>query len=192
MNFFTDDIANGINWKGLEKAVARMMGHLGWKDVNVIGGAGDKGADILADRKEGEHVKAWVVQSKAMSGDRYIGPNAIDEAIKALSFYDTQVAAVATNGEFTQTAMARQKQLEKNGYLVRTRNLKDERVVEVSLTDKAKDMITKLDSLFDERFKNFFENENDEDLEVILRALKKLSERFTQMNESLNKKIKEE
>ena len=84
------------------------------------------------------------------------------------------------------------KQLEKNGYLVRTRNLKDERVVEVSLTDKAKDMITKLDSLFDERFKNFFENENDEDLEVILRVLKKLSERFTQMNESLNKKIKEE
>lgn len=84
------------------------------------------------------------------------------------------------------------KKLEKNGYLVRTRNLKDERVVEVSLTDKAKDMITKLDSLFDERFKNFFENENDEDLEVILRALKKLSERFTQMNESLNKKIKEE
>lgn len=84
------------------------------------------------------------------------------------------------------------KKLEKNGCLVRTRNLKDERVVEVSLTDKAKDMITKLDSLFDERFKNFFENENDEDLEVILRALKKLSERFTQMNESLNKKIKEE
>ena len=122
MNFFTDDIANGINWKGLEKAVARMMGHLGWKDVNVIGGAGDKGADILADRKEGEHVKAWVVQSKAVSGDRYIGPKAIDEAIKALSFYDTQVAAVATNGEFTQTAMARQKQLEKNGYLLKLWN----------------------------------------------------------------------
>ena len=36
------------------------------------------------------------------------------------------------------------KKLEKNGYLVRTRNLKDERVVEVSLTDKAKDMITKI------------------------------------------------
>lgn len=122
MNFFTDDIVNGINWKGLEKAVARMMGHLGWKDVNVIGGAGDKGADILADRKEGEHVKAWVVQSKAVSGDRYIGPKAIDEAIKALSFYDTQVAAVATNGEFTQTAMARQKQLEKNGYLLKLWN----------------------------------------------------------------------
>ena len=54
MNFLTDDIANGINWKGLERAIARMMGHLGWKDVNVIGGAGDMGGDILADRKEGD------------------------------------------------------------------------------------------------------------------------------------------
>ena len=122
MNFFTDDIANGTNWKGLEKAVARMMGHLGWKDVNVIGGAGDEGGDILADRKEGEAVKSWVVQSKAVSGDRYIGPKAINEAIHALSFYDTQVAAVATNGEFTQTAVARQKQLEKNGYTLKLWN----------------------------------------------------------------------
>ena len=122
MNFLTEDIANGINWKGLEKAVARMMGHLGWKDVNVIGGAGDMGADILADRQERDQVKSWVVQSKAVSGDRYIGPKAIDEAIKALSFYDTQVAAVATNGEFTQTAVARQKQLEKNGYTLKLWN----------------------------------------------------------------------
>lgn len=72
--------------KGLERAIARMMGHLGWKDVNVIGGAGDMGGDILADRKEGDVVKSWVVQAKAVSGDRYIGPKAINEAIKALSF----------------------------------------------------------------------------------------------------------
>ena len=122
MNFLTDDIANGINWKGLERAIARMMGHLGWKDVNVIGGAGDMGGDILADRKEGGVVKSWVVQAKAVSGDRYIGPKAINEAIKALSFYDTQIAAVATNGEFTQTAVARQKQLEKNGYTLKLWN----------------------------------------------------------------------
>ena len=122
MNFFTDDIANGTNWKGLERAVARMMGHLGWKDVNVIGGAGDMGGDILADKTDCDVTKSWVVQAKAVSGDRYIGPKAINEAIKALSFYDTQVAAVATNGEFTHTAVARQKQLEKNGYSLKLWN----------------------------------------------------------------------
>lgn len=67
-------------------------------------------------------IRAWVVQSKAVSGDRYIGPNAIKEVINALTFYGTNIAAVATNGEFTQTAIARQKQLEKNGYTLKLWN----------------------------------------------------------------------
>ncbi len=43
MNFYTDDISNGYNWKGLERVIARLMEHLGWNDTTVIGGAGDKG-----------------------------------------------------------------------------------------------------------------------------------------------------
>lgn len=120
--FYTDDIANGYNWKGLERAVARMMAHIGWKDVTVIGGAGDKGGDILGTRDGDGSTKGWVVQSKAVSGDRYIGPSAIKEVINALTFYNTSVAAVATNGEFTHTAVERQKQLEKNGYTLKLWN----------------------------------------------------------------------
>lgn len=122
MNFYTEDIANGYNWKGLERAIARMMGHLGWRDINVIGGAGDKGGDVIATRAEGDTVKSWVVQSKAVTGDRYIGPQAVNEAINALSFYDTNIAAVATNGEFTRTARQRQAQLAANGYTLKLWN----------------------------------------------------------------------
>lgn len=122
MSFYTDDISEGYNWKGLERAVARLMGHLGWKDTIVIGGSGDKGCDILATRPEQSQIKSWVVQAKAVSGDRYIGPKAIDEAISALSFYGTNIAAVATNGEFTRTARQRQEQLEKNGYTLKLWN----------------------------------------------------------------------
>ncbi len=122
MNFYTDDIANGYNWKGLERAIARMMGHLGWKDITVIGGAGDRGGDVLATRAEGDQIRAWVVQSKAVSGDRYIGPQAINEAINALSFYETNIAAVATNGEFTRTAVQRQQQLASTGYTLKLWN----------------------------------------------------------------------
>lgn len=122
MNFYTDDILNGYNWKGLERAIARMMEHLGWKDINVIGGAGDKGGDVLATRIEGNLIKSWVVQSKAVTGDRYIGPQALNEAINALSFYETNVAAVATNGEFTKTARQRQEQLAANGYTLKLWN----------------------------------------------------------------------
>lgn len=122
MNFYTEDIANGYNWKGLERAIARMMEHLGWRDINVIGGAGDKGGDVIATRVEGDTVKSWVVQSKAVTGDRYIGPQAVNEAINALSFYDTNIAAVATNGEFTRTARQRQAQLAANGYTLKLWN----------------------------------------------------------------------
>ena len=122
MNFYTEDIANGYNWKGLERAIARMMEHLGWRDINVIGGAGDKGGDVIATRVDGDAIKSWVVQSKAVTGDRYIGPQAVNEAINALSFYDTNVAVVATNGEFTRTALKRQKELLANGYLLKLWN----------------------------------------------------------------------
>ena len=122
MNFYTDDISNGYNWKGLERAIARLMGHLGWKDITVIGGAGDRGGDVLATRAEGNQIKGWVVQSKAVSGDRYIGPQAINEAINDLSFYETNIAAVATNGEFTRTAVQRQQQLASTGYTLKLWN----------------------------------------------------------------------
>ncbi len=122
MSFYTDDISNGYNWKGLERAIARMMEHLGWKDINVIGGAGDRGGDVLATRAEGSLIKSWVVQSKAVTGDRYIGPQALKEAINALSFYDANIAAVATNGEFTKTARQRQEQLSANGYTLKLWN----------------------------------------------------------------------
>ncbi len=122
MSFYTQDISEGNNWKGLVRAVARMMSHIGWKDTMVIDGAGDMGADILATRIEGEKINSWVVQSKAVSGDRYIGPSAMQEAVNALSFYGTEMAAVATNGDFTQTAKTRQKQLEANGYTLKLWN----------------------------------------------------------------------
>ena len=116
MNFYTDDISNGYNWNGLERAIARLMGQLGGKDLNVNGGAGDMGGDIIATRQEENQIKSWVVQSKAVTGDRYIGPQAINEAINALSYYDVNTAAVATNGEFTRTAHQRQERLKANGY----------------------------------------------------------------------------
>ncbi len=122
MTFYTDDISNGYNWKGLERAIARMMEHLGWRDIKVIGGAGDKGGDVIATRAEGTQIKSWVIQSKAVTGARYIGPQALNEAINALSFYETNVAAVATNGEFTKTARQRQEQLAANGYTLKLWN----------------------------------------------------------------------
>lgn len=75
MNFYTEDISNGYNWRGLERAIARMMEHLGWKDINVIGGAGDKGGDVLATREEGTQIKSWVVHEGCNWGSLYWSPS---------------------------------------------------------------------------------------------------------------------
>lgn len=123
MYFFTEDITSGRNWRGFERAVARLMQHLGWKDVTVIGGSKDQGGDILATRKEPDgSVKSWVVQCKAVTGSNYVGVSAINEAAHALSKYDTQVEVVATNGEFTNSAKIRKDNLIANGFDTRLWN----------------------------------------------------------------------
>ena len=123
MSFYTEDIASGRNWKGFERAVARLMLHLGWKNVTTIGGSGDQGGDVLATRKERNGVtKSWVVQCKAITGSNYIGPSAIKEASNALSKYGAQIEAVATNGEFTKTAIRHKDLLIANGFDTRLWN----------------------------------------------------------------------
>ena len=123
MYFFTDDITSGRNWRGFERAVARLMLHLGWKDVTVIGGSKDQGGDILATRTEPSgQKKSWVVQCKAVTGSNYVGVSAINEAAHALSKYNTQVEVVATNGEFTISAKTRKDNLISNGFDTRLWN----------------------------------------------------------------------
>jgi superfamily II DNA or RNA helicase len=116
MTFLTPNILGGYDWRGLERGVARLVAHAGWKEVSVIGGAGDMGGDVVGvfDGPNGE--SPWVFQVKALTGDRYIGPTAVDEAIHALSTYNCKVAVVVTNGTFTNTALIRQKQLIANGF----------------------------------------------------------------------------
>ena len=69
MSFYTEDISEGYNWRGLERAIARLMEHLGWRDINVMGGAGDKGAEVIATRAGGQKIKERVVEYKVGTGE---------------------------------------------------------------------------------------------------------------------------
>ena len=123
MTFYTDDISNGYDWKGFERAVARIMGHVGWKDTAVIGGADDKGCDILATREESNQVRSLGYSGQGCFwGSLYRAQSNGRGAVFALSFYGANVAAVATNGTFTKTAYLRREELEKNGYSLKLWN----------------------------------------------------------------------
>lgn len=88
--------------RGLNLAIERALWHLGFKDVRVIDGANDEGADILAVRGR----EQWVLQCK-FSGRGPVDRTGIDDAERARSRYSADHAVVVTNTSLTSTAEAR-------------------------------------------------------------------------------------
>lgn len=122
MSFLTDDIAKGTDWRALERAVARLMSHCGWRDISIIGRSGDMGADIVGIRDHCGLARTWVVQVKAVMGGGYVGKKGLDEVMQAQSIYGAHVAALATNGDFALTVHKRKAALENVGFEVKLWN----------------------------------------------------------------------
>lgn len=94
-------------WPAFERALQRRFIHAGFDDVRLVGGSGDLGADIVAER-EG---KTWVIQAKHRSTGQLVGPEAIDEVCSAATRYGATRAVVATNSGFSGQAVDRAKKL---------------------------------------------------------------------------------
>jgi len=122
MTFLTETIMTGTDWHALERVVARLITLAGWRDVAVIGGSGDKGADIIGVREINGQLKTWVVQVKAVIRGNYVGVSAVNEVIHAMSLYNANIAVVATNGDFRQSTKKRQSALKEQGFDVRLWN----------------------------------------------------------------------
>jgi len=122
VSFLTPEILKGTDWRAVERAVARVMSHCGWQSVQLIGGSGDAGGDIVGVREIDGRKVVFVVQVKCVMGASYIGIPAVQEAVDAMGQYSANIAVVATNGDFTASAKARQKELVKAGFDVRLWN----------------------------------------------------------------------
>lgn len=122
MNFLTEDVMKGTDWRAVERAVARVMSHCGWTSVRVVGSKGDGGGDVIGTRHHGGRDLVFVVQVKAITSPSYVGPGAIQEVLDALHSYGGDVGVVATNGDFTDSAYKRRDQLKAAGFDVRLWN----------------------------------------------------------------------
>jgi superfamily II DNA or RNA helicase len=120
--FVTGEIAKGTDWRALERAVARMMSHCGWRSVQIVGRCGDGGGDVVGVQSIKGRDVVFVVQVKATTGGNYVGPRAIQEAVDALPIYSGTVAVAATNGDFSRSALVRQKELVEKGFDIRLWN----------------------------------------------------------------------
>ncbi len=104
-------------WPALERAIARLLEHGGFKDVLVVGGAGDHGADVVGTL---DGVR-WLVQAKfrGASAADSAGPR---EAVRAMTAYDARVAIAATNSKFTEDAYGFREATVRNGVDLRLWN----------------------------------------------------------------------
>lgn len=96
-------------WQAFERDIARLLVANAFEDVRVVGGSGDKGADILGV-KEG---RLWVVQCKFTSNS-YPPASAVDEIVEAAKYYRADKIFVASSrpvGPATREAISRWHQL---------------------------------------------------------------------------------
>ena len=95
-NLFLDArrLLNG-SWRAFERDIARLLLQNAFEDVRVVGGSGDRGADVLGVK----NAQLWVIQCK-FTGDSYPAPQAADEVVEAARFYEADRLAVATSRPF--------------------------------------------------------------------------------------------
>ena len=84
-------------WQAFERSIQRMLVQAGFRDVRLVGGMGDGGADIVGERDG----KLWVVQAKFRSQGQLVGTSVIDEITTAVDRYRADVAVVAVTSGFT-------------------------------------------------------------------------------------------
>lgn len=99
--FEADDLA-AMDPDGFEQAVAALCERDGCRDVQVVGGAGDLGADVIATTPDGRRV---VMQCKRYGPMNKVGSQEVQRfGGTCFAVHGADVAAVVTTGEFTQPA----------------------------------------------------------------------------------------
>jgi len=97
-------------WQALERTIARLLLHAGFKNVKLVGGTGDRGADIVG--MMGPDV--WVVQSKYRM-DGWVSKEAGQEAVRSMKFYGATVAVAVSNSGFNEEALKHREQMIQRG-----------------------------------------------------------------------------
>jgi superfamily II DNA or RNA helicase len=87
--FITTEILSNCGWQSFERLISRLLIHKGFTGVRVVGGSGDKGADILAFDNKG---RRWLVQAKYW--DKPVPESEMQRTLDATRLYKAQVAVI--------------------------------------------------------------------------------------------------
>lgn len=106
--FLTENDLRVGSWQNFERSVCRLLICEGYENVRLVGGTGDKGADVIATKNG----KRLVYQIKHWA--KPIGSAVVDETLRALRFYNAQVPVIVSLSGFDTAARGRQRDLMAN------------------------------------------------------------------------------
>lgn len=98
------DLVQG-SWQSFERSVCRLLVCEGFDNVRLVGGTGDKGADVLASR----FGKRFVFQIKHWN--KPVGLSVIDEVLSARRFYDADIPVIVSLRGFQSPVHEKQRHL---------------------------------------------------------------------------------
>ncbi len=78
------------------------------------------------------------------------------------------------------------KKLEKAGFIKRTRDSQDERLVKLVVTELGSQTIIKIDAMLQEKYSPILESQSNEDFEQIIAVMKKLNKLLADMGKITN------
>ena len=117
--FITEEILKRCSWQAFERHIARLLILRNYDGVRVVGGSGDKGADIIGIKNG----RRWLIQAKHWK--KPIGPSVLKETIKAGAAYRAKVMVVAALEGFEVSTREFQKALIAQGHNITLWTTKD-------------------------------------------------------------------
>lgn len=107
--FLRDSYVRSCGWQAFERAIQRLLPHLGYTGVRLVGQSGDEGADVLGHANG----KRWLFQVKYWR--RRVGEVTVEETIRAAATYRAEIPVIVALSGFDDGARRRQLMLQRHG-----------------------------------------------------------------------------
>jgi superfamily II DNA or RNA helicase len=103
-------------WQAFERGIARLLAHRGWDSYDVVGGSGDKGADILGAINGVEKV----FQTKFYQSNYSLSVDIVKDVVRAIEFYEIQEGVCVSNRSLGTEQKRKLELYRKQGYKIET------------------------------------------------------------------------
>jgi len=99
-------------WQAFERMIARLLAHQGWDTYDVVGGSGDKGADVICSKNNVE----VIFQCKFSTRSGILSVDIAGDIKRAIDFYEIYNGVCTSNRDLSSSQLRKIKVLQEQGY----------------------------------------------------------------------------